>query len=82
MTAYQLSLFPHEQPQPLNTKQTKTKKLNPTIIEQHCSTKRAAALLDISTSTLYRYRQMGKAYQKGAWIAQAVDEKNWTVFYK
>ena len=82
MTAYQLSLFPDKQPAALKAKNIKMKQTKATIIEQCCSTKRAAALLDISTSTLYRYRQQGKDYRKGAWIAKAIDQKNWIVFYR
>jgi hypothetical protein len=86
MTAYQLSLFSDKKPTVLKAKKMKTKQTQPhlpksTIIEQCCSTKRAAALLDISNSTLYRYRQQGKIYRKGAWIAKPIDQKNWTVFY-
>jgi hypothetical protein len=82
MTAYQLSLFPDEQPVPIDSLNKKRKpKAQPIVIELSCTTKRAAELLDISTTTLYRARKEGRTYQKGAWIAKSIGANAWTVTY-
>jgi hypothetical protein len=62
----QLSLFAEPKAQTAKiTQQSKTA----TLIELQCSTKRAATLLEISTSTLNRAKQQGKLpYQHGPWM--------------
>ncbi|MEG4408899.1 hypothetical protein [Microcoleus sp. MON2_D5] len=86
MKAFQLSLpIPGCEPvclddrnQPKNSKH----RSRPIVIESSCTTQRAAALLGVSTTTLYRARKEGKPYQHKAWIAQAIGAKNaWTVSY-
>jgi DNA-binding XRE family transcriptional regulator len=54
----------------------------PIVIELSCTTKRAAHLIGVSTTTLYRARKEGKSYQHNAWIAQSIGAKNaWTASY-
>ncbi|MBD1884923.1 hypothetical protein [Microcoleus vaginatus] len=84
MTAFQLSLFPDEPPTPLDSLNKKRRvklQSQPTVIEQSCTTHRAAQLLEVSTTTLYRARKEGKPYQKGAWTATAIGANAWTVVY-
>ena len=56
------------------------------LIESFCTTHRAAALLKISSSTLYRTRSANKEYKKanqnGIWIAQPVEANSWKVLFQ
>jgi DNA-binding XRE family transcriptional regulator len=86
MKAFQLSLpIPGCEPVCLddrNQPQNPKHRSRPIVIEPSCTTKRAADLLGVSTTTLYRARKEGKSYQHNAWIAQAIGAKNaWTVSY-
>jgi DNA-binding XRE family transcriptional regulator len=86
MKAFQLSLpIPGCEPVCLddrNQPQNPKYRSRPIVIEPSCTTQRAADLLGVSTTTLYRARKEGKSYQHNAWIAQAIGAKNaWTVSY-
>lgn len=56
------------------------------LIESFCNTHRAANLLKISSSTLYRTRSANKEYKKanqnGIWIAKPVDANSWKVLFQ
>lgn len=83
MTAYyQLSLFPNEPPTPvelLNKKRQPKPQL--TVIESCCTTQRAAELLKVSTTTLYRARNAGQPYKKGVWVAESIGDNAWKVVF-
>lgn len=82
MVALQLNLFPENEPTPVGDRNfRKTVKNRPSVrvIEPACTTQRAAHLIGISTSTLYRARKEGKAYQKGQWTAKAIGDNTWSV---
>ncbi len=84
MTAFQLNLFPGEQPIPvdlLNRKRKSTQRPQASVIEQSCTTARAASLLQVSTTTLYRAKKSGKAYRCGPWTAEAIGENAWKVLH-
>ena len=49
------------------------------LVESSCSTHRAAELLQISVSTLYRARTAGKEYKYGKWIARSIGANSWNV---
>jgi hypothetical protein len=85
MTAFQLSFLPNDQPIPISDRPSRQKskeRLTTRIIESCCSTQRAAELLRVSTSTLYRARNAGIPYQKDAWTAKAIGANAWTVTHK
>jgi hypothetical protein len=74
MQIQQLSLFPEYETQKPTTKTKQSPK--PTMIETSCSTKRAANLLQISTTTLIRAKQQGRLpYKQGAWMVNFVGKK-------
>lgn len=80
MTAFQLNLFPNENPTPIhNTTHKTAKPRSHTHIIPNCTTEQAAILLGVSTSTLYRARKEGKPYQKGVWTAKALGTNIWSV---
>lgn len=82
MKAYQLSLFPNDEPIAINdkTNQPRSKRrFRPIIVENSCTTARAAKLLNISTTTLYRAKNEGKSYRCGCWTAIAIKPNCWQV---
>ena len=83
MTAYyQLSLFPNEPPTPVELLNKKRQPKPQTImIENCCTTQRAADLLTVSTTTLYRARKAGQPYQKGGWVAESIGDNAWKVVF-
>ena len=84
MTAFQLSFLKEVPATPVDQlvkKKQKTKSQLAQIIpvELPCSTHRAAELMQISTSTLYRARKEGKEYKYGKWIARSIGANAWNV---
>jgi hypothetical protein len=60
-------------------KQAKPQQTQTIPVESPCKTRRAAELLQISTSTLYRARKAGKEYKHGKWIARSIGANAWNV---
>lgn len=82
MTALQLGLFPGcEQilPDSRHQKRKPKQRHKPGVIEESCTTARAAELLDVSTTTLYRAKKEDGIYRRGPWTAEAVGQNAWKV---
>lgn len=62
-----------------NKQKTKSQQAQTIPVESSCSTHRAAELLEISVSTLYRARKAGKEYKYGKWIARSIGTNAWNV---
>lgn len=75
---YQLNLL-SGQPEPLAT--PKKRQASRASALKVCTTKKAAILLDVSVSTLYRARQAGQPYKnvKNGWIARPISPNCWHV---
>ena len=84
MKAYQLSLFPSDEPVAINdkqTQQTSKRKFRPCIVEESCTTARAAQLLKISPTTLYRAKNQGRSYRRDRWTAICLAPNSWQVMH-
>jgi DNA invertase Pin-like site-specific DNA recombinase len=78
----QLGLFPGYEQVIDNSGQPKRKsrkRYQPVIVENSCTTARAAKLLNISTTTLYRAKNEGKSYRCGRWTAICIGPNCWKV---
>lgn len=76
--SYQLNLL-SGQLEPLAS--TKRRQAFPKNVIKDCTTQKAAILLDVSVSTLYRARQSGQSYKnaKSGWIAKPIGPNRWHV---
>jgi len=83
MTAYyQLSLFPNEPPTPVEFINKKRQpKPQIMIIENCCTTQRAADLLEVHKTTLDPARKASQPYQKGGWVAESIGDNAWKVVF-
>jgi len=75
MSAVQLSLL-SDKPEPIPFPRKRKPQPIPQLIKV-CTTKQAAILLEVSSSTLYRARQAGQTYQKNGWTAKAIGTNRW-----
>ena len=84
MTAIQLGLFPGCE-QVISPSRNKPKKLKQfsqaTIIEEACTTARAAELLKISPTTLYRAKNQGQSYRRDRWTVIWLAPNSWQVMH-
>jgi hypothetical protein len=84
MTSLQLSFLKEVPAIPVNQlvknkQKTKSQQTQTIPVESSCSTHRAAELMQISTSTLYRARKAGKEYKYGKWIARSIGANAWNI---
>ncbi|TYQ26090.1 hypothetical protein [Pseudanabaena sp. UWO310] len=83
MTPLQLSFLNDVAATPIDQlgkkKQAKSQQTQTILVESSCSTHRAAELLQISVSTLYRARNASKEYKYGKWIARSIGANAWNV---
>ena len=75
---YQLNLL-STQADRLSDRSKKRKSWLKSRFSKTCTTKQAAILLGVSTSTLYRARQIGQVYVKKGESAESIGFNRWRV---